>query len=87
LNEVGNTSIFTHAGIGGVSKSVSLGDVDGDGDLDAWVDNEGQASGFGSTRAPRSEVTAAPAAALSTVYISKTENRGRSSFYNSLKNG
>jgi len=81
---VGHTSIFTHAGIGGVSKSVSLGDVDGDGDLDTWVDNEGQAIRDTSTTTGGA---AAPAAALSTVYISRTENRGRSSFYNSLKNG
>ena len=39
----GSTTIFTDAGIGGVSKSVSLVDVDGNGDLDALVDNEGQA--------------------------------------------
>ncbi|MES0445853.1 MAG: hypothetical protein ABUJ92_04855 [Desulfobacterales bacterium] len=43
MNEVGHTSIFTHERIGGVSKSVSLVDVDGNGDLDAWVDNEVQA--------------------------------------------
>jgi hypothetical protein len=40
---VGHTLIFAHAGIGGVSKSVSLVDVDGISDLGAWVDNEGQA--------------------------------------------
>ena len=84
---MGHTSIFTHAGIGGVSKSVSLVDVDGDGDLDAWVDNEGQANRVWLNTTPRPEVTAAPAAALSTVYISITESRGRSSFYNSFKNG
>jgi len=36
--------IYSCKDCGGVSKSVSLVDVDGDGDLDARVDNEGQAN-------------------------------------------